>query len=140
MDVIQNHSRHGDDKPRSMSPQSLSTFSASTNDYQSTISRGSFAAGSNQQDGEARADSPSIPNAPEPGQTQGQMQSLSGTLAGSGGNRPDPGRRTSDQVTPVSPPTAGDSPGEDYITARAAMVSPLRRSVFHENEEDLGKQ
>ena len=121
-----------------MSPQTYSTFSS---DYQSTISRGSVVAGSDpQDDNDARPDSPSLPNTPEPWQSHGKMQSLSETLAGTGEEGPSSGRRDSDQMTPVSPPTAGDSPGEDYITARGTTVSPLRRSVFHENEEDLGKQ
>jgi hypothetical protein len=42
----------------------------------------------------------------------------------------------------VSPPTAEESPGDDYISSRVPvsprMGSPLRRSVFHENEEDMG--
>ncbi|KAH7160955.1 hypothetical protein EDB81DRAFT_879293 [Dactylonectria macrodidyma] len=40
--------------------------------------------------------------------------------------------------TPVSPPTAGESSGQDYLTAKPA-VSPLRKSVFLESEEDMGK-
>lgn len=39
---------------------------------------------------------------------------------------------------PVSPPSVGDSGGEDYISARS-VVSPLRKSVFRESEEDMGK-
>jgi len=52
-------------------------------------------------------------------------------------------RRQSDQVseTPVSPPTTGDVPGEDYLTARAALVSPVvKQSVFRESEEDMEKK
>jgi hypothetical protein len=52
-------------------------------------------------------------------------------------------RRQSDQVseTPVSPPTTGDVPGEDYLTARAALISPVvKQSVFRESEEDIEKK
>ncbi|KAI5463824.1 hypothetical protein BGZ63DRAFT_403091 [Mariannaea sp. PMI_226] len=39
---------------------------------------------------------------------------------------------------PVSPPTAGESTGQDYLTAKPSL-NPLRKSVFKENEEDMGK-
>lgn len=42
------------------------------------------------------------------------------------------------ECTPVSPPTAGDSPAQDYISARPT-ASPIRKSMFVENEEDMGK-
>ena len=72
------------------------------------------------------------------------MRSLSETLAQSSsqnGTTERPSvlpRRESDQLTPVSPPTAVEPNGEDdYLTARAAIVvSPLRRSVFHEHDEE----
>lgn len=47
----------------------------------------------------------------------------------------------------VSPPTVGEVDGDDYMSVakrpEAAVVSPTtgspqRRSVFHENREDLG--
>lgn len=41
------------------------------------------------------------------------------------------------EETPISPPTAGDSASDDYANARQALVSPLRRSVFRESEEDM---
>ncbi|KAL0933343.1 kelch repeat protein [Colletotrichum truncatum] len=46
--------------------------------------------------------------------------------------------------SPLSPPT-GASDGEDYISARMLPVSPagtgtLRRSMFHESEDDLGSR
>lgn len=41
--------------------------------------------------------------------------------------------------TPVSPPTAGESSGDDYLSAKSS-TSPLRKSMFVENEEDMGKQ
>lgn len=148
VEIIQRHSRLASEK-RSHSHQSYSSFSAGGGEYASNVSRSSLGADSQVN----RPDSPSIPNSPEPGQSQGQMQSLSETLAEHDhqGNwvgqrdvnwsqRPNPDRRTSEQDTPVSPPTAGDAPGEDYISARAAMVSPLRRSVFREHDEDLEKK
>lgn len=46
--------------------------------------------------------------------------------------------------TPVSPPTAEEKIGEDYITSQqpvspspSTAASPLRKSVFHENQDDL---
>ncbi|KAM5348002.1 hypothetical protein ACJ41O_007826 [Fusarium nematophilum] len=41
--------------------------------------------------------------------------------------------------TPVSPPTAGESSGDDYLSARPP-ASPLRKSMFVESEEDMGRQ
>ncbi|UPK96828.1 hypothetical protein LCI18_007763 [Fusarium solani-melongenae] len=41
--------------------------------------------------------------------------------------------------TPVSPPTAGESSGGDYLSAKSS-ASPLRKSMFVESEEDMGKQ
>ncbi|KAJ0163994.1 Kelch repeat-containing protein [Colletotrichum tanaceti] len=46
--------------------------------------------------------------------------------------------------SPLSPPT-GASDGEDYISARMLPVSPagtgtMRRSMFHESEDDLGSR
>ncbi|KAK0369594.1 kelch repeat protein [Colletotrichum limetticola] len=46
--------------------------------------------------------------------------------------------------SPLSPPT-GASDGDDYISARMLPVSPagtatLRRSMFHESEDDLGSR
>lgn len=116
-----------------------SSFSGGTQDYQSTISRGSFPSAS-----DGRPDSPSLPNA-ELSRVPEQMQSLSETLAagtanGDGSATPAGRGATEHADTPVSPPTAGDSPGEDYLSAREALVSPLRKSAFHENEEDLGKK
>lgn len=40
---------------------------------------------------------------------------------------------------PVSPPTAtGEASGQDYLSAKSSL-NPLRKSVFKENEEDMGK-
>ena len=86
------------------------------------------------------------------------MRSLSETLAGPMGltyaegqtseqsepSRPElAARRQSDQISepPVSPPTSGDFPAEDYLAARSGVVSPvMRKSVFHESEEDMEKK
>jgi hypothetical protein len=51
---------------------------------------------------------------------------------------PSPVPATPASPNPVSPPTAGDSPGQDYLSAKSSL-SPLRKSVFRENEEDMGK-
>ncbi|KAF9873213.1 kelch repeat protein [Colletotrichum karsti] len=55
-----------------------------------------------------------------------------------------PDMPTPGHPSPLSPPT-GASDGEDYISARMLPVSPagtgtLRRSMFHESEDDLGSR
>ncbi|KAM0432817.1 hypothetical protein ACHAPT_004519 [Fusarium lateritium] len=50
-----------------------------------------------------------------------------------------PGEPTPVSPTPVSPPTAGESSGGDYLSAKSS-ASPLRKSMFVESEEDMGKQ
>ncbi|KAF6812254.1 kelch repeat protein, partial [Colletotrichum sojae] len=73
----------------------------------------------------------------------GEQEAPSGAQAGGRGvpatvpETPTPGH-----PSPLSPPT-GASDGDDYITARMLPVSPagtatLRRSMFHESEDDLG--
>ncbi|KAF9772044.1 hypothetical protein IL306_010307 [Fusarium sp. DS 682] len=37
----------------------------------------------------------------------------------------------------VSPPSANEAPGQDYITAKASS-SPIRKSMFKESDEDMG--
>lgn len=106
-----------------------------------------------------QAESPVAPNhGPYRASDPGHMRSLSETLAGpmahtyaegqsseqGESSRPELAtRRQSDQISepPVSPPTSGDFPGEDYLTARSGVVSPvMRKSVFHESEEDMQKK
>ncbi|KAG9259164.1 uncharacterized protein F5Z01DRAFT_27835 [Emericellopsis atlantica] len=123
---------------------------AGTASQQRTLSQSSFnttnfsGASSLSRSSAGDLESPAIPVSPEPGQQAsfGQhqhMRSMSEAMEGYE-SRPSPGeRRVSDQLSPISPPTAGDAPGDDYIGARTAMVSPLRKSVFRENEDDLGK-
>lgn len=41
--------------------------------------------------------------------------------------------------TPISPPTAGDTAPEEYASARQQIVSPERKSIFRESEEDMRK-
>jgi hypothetical protein len=46
---------------------------------------------------------------------------------------------TPGETGPVSPPTGEERTGSDYISARhPSSGSPLRRSMFRENEDDLG--
>lgn len=75
----------------------------------------------------------------------GGMWSMSEAMAeGEGGtmvseaDRSSIDRKLSDQA-PVSPPSAGATSGEDYMTARAALASPLRKDVLHEEDEHEGK-
>lgn len=137
IDILNSYSHFANDKSRSMSNPSYlaSSLIGGASDIHSTVSR-STGAGHSAPHDESRPGSPSLPNTPEP-DYGGHMRSLSETLAST---RPPVGRRATDQVleTPVSPPTPGDVPGDDYNSARAALVSPLRRSVFHESEDDLG--
>ncbi|KAH6895766.1 hypothetical protein B0T10DRAFT_456014 [Thelonectria olida] len=51
---------------------------------------------------------------------------------------PSPVPATPASPNPVSPPTAGESSGQDYLSAKSSL-NPLRKSVFKENEEDMGK-
>lgn len=134
---------------------SYSSFSAQGAEANSTSLGSSTAAA-------AAANQEESPVAPDYlGLGSGHIRSLSETLAASktqpasesqdqesgSASRPAPAmRRESDQISeaPISPPTMGDFPGEDYITARTAMetaiVSPMRKSVFHESEEDMEKK
>ena len=38
--------------------------------------------------------------------------------------------------SPISPPTATEKAGEDYVTA----ISPMRKSFFKENTEDMSER
>ncbi|KAF4423940.1 Kelch repeat-containing protein [Colletotrichum fructicola] len=85
--------------------------------------------------------------------SSGGEQEVSGALQGARGvpatvpETPTPGipeTPTPGHPSPLSPPT-GASDGEDYISARMLPVSPagtgtLRRSMFHESEDDLGSK
>ncbi|KAK3319276.1 hypothetical protein B0H66DRAFT_575753 [Apodospora peruviana] len=93
---------------------------------------------------------------------------VSSVTTGAGGDRivhsPEPGQQQPQNAVitpspgPVSPPTAGESEGDDYLSARSVPVvsplappppvsgtgghgnngnSPLRRSVFFESREDM---
>ncbi|KAJ0349334.1 hypothetical protein COL154_004085 [Colletotrichum chrysophilum] len=85
--------------------------------------------------------------------SSGGEQEVSGAQQGARGvpatvpETPTPGipeTPTPGHPSPLSPPT-GASDGEDYISARMLPVSPagtgtLRRSMFHESEDDLGSK
>lgn len=139
-------------RPGSLSNPSHSSFTGLGGDAHSTTAEAP-AVGSVPADA-SQAESPVDYRLSDPG----YMRSLSETLAGTAlveapeGQSQERGensraamaaRRQSDQVSepPVSPPTTGDFPGDDYLTARAAIVSPvMRKSVFRESEEDLEKK
>ncbi|KAF4970783.1 hypothetical protein FSARC_2253 [Fusarium sarcochroum] len=45
---------------------------------------------------------------------------------------------TSPPAAAVSPPSANESPGQDYLSAKSS-ASPIRKSMFKESEEDMGQ-
>jgi hypothetical protein len=134
-EVIQRHSRVAGAGTSSSRQRTLSHSSFNTTNFSGSSSLSPSSAGV----------SPSIPVSPEPGQQAssfGQhqnMRSMSEAMEGYQ-THPSPGeRRDSDQLSPVSPPTASDAPADDYVSAKGTVVSPLPKSVLHEHEEDLGK-
>jgi hypothetical protein len=168
-DVLLKHSHLGKGKdPSTLSSPSHGSFSfVAGGDYTSTISRSSAAANSNAPLGVNRDTPPGGGSTPEPDTSRvtsgvsglsdtdiGHLRHVSETsidanLASTSAatppaaSRPGFGLRgdsnTLAEETPISPPTAGDTPGEDYISARQTIVSPLRKSVFRESEEDMRK-
>lgn len=159
----------GNNAHSGFSSPSYSSFSfPAGGDYTSTISRSSAAANSNVPLGSNRDTPPRGGSTPDPDASRvtsgvsgmsdsdvGHLRHVSETsidanvasapLAGAPStSRPGAGFRGDFQAlpeeTPISPPTAGDTPGEDYISARQTMVSPLRKSVFRENAEDMSKE
>ncbi|KAF7559910.1 hypothetical protein G7046_g4238 [Stylonectria norvegica] len=147
LEIMEKHSRVG--KPtRSGTTPSYSSFSLGQ-DHASTVSYTSGAAQSSNMP-------TSMPDSPTPhgrviSDVSGvserdatHLRQLSETV--SLGSVPEADRRpilmtamsrTPDE-TPISPPTAEDAAGEDYLSSRS-VVSPLRRSAFLESEEDMGK-
>lgn len=156
LDVIQKHSHFGADK--SLSNPSYSSFSGGAADFNSTISHSSAALNS-QAPPSDRVDSPQPLPSPEPydrvtsgvsavteaDRTHLRNISEASAVSSTGFHpveRPQPERAISESTepvtTPVSPPTAMEAPGDDYLSA-PGVVSPIRKSLFRENEEDLGK-
>lgn len=155
---MEKHSRFSKRNQRSLSDPSYSDFGGG-GDYNSTISRSSAAVNSNRAHNDG-VESPLPAPSPEPQYddrvTSGvssvtergaaHLRQISETTVSSTGmhpvnvERPAADRTISENtesvITPVSPPTATESPGEDYLSARD-VVSPMRRSMFHENEEDM---
>jgi hypothetical protein len=71
------------------------------------------------------------------------MQSLSETITGAveRDQRQSTARIPSEIVsTPVSPPTTEEVHADDYITARAGMVSPLGRVQNADEDMEAGKK
>ncbi|OAQ89884.1 galactose oxidase/kelch, beta-propeller [Purpureocillium lilacinum] len=126
VEVIQKHSNFGRNSTRSPSNPSHSSFSGLGDNT-------SFVSGSS-----ARIDSPVVPHASL------QMGSL-------GDTRPTPppvpespvrGNAEDDEPIgspgPVSPPTSGDARGEDYLSAGEVASASRKKSIFRENDEDMG--
>ncbi|KAI9903894.1 hypothetical protein N3K66_000423 [Trichothecium roseum] len=136
--IIQRHSRLGRRTyDRRVSDPSYSSFSGNAAEMDSTVSRSSNPQSTTNPDDAAPQATPPL--------AAGGMWSMSEAMAeGEGGtmvseaDRPSTDRKLSDQA-PVSPPSAGATSGEDYMTARAALASPLRKDVLHEEDEHEGK-
>ena len=128
IEVIQKHSNFGRDKTRSPTNPSRGSFSFTDNT--SFVSRTSGAANS------ARVDSPLL----------GHSTPLLGIARSHVGDSVPGGQMQTmyegnEQIispATVSPPTAGEVTADDYISA-GEVVNSRKRSVFHENEEDLGR-
>ncbi|CAM1511639.1 Fc.00g091520.m01.CDS01 [Cosmosporella sp. VM-42] len=160
IEIIQKHSHVGQPKSRSVTNPSYSSFSAGA-DHASTVSRSTAANSNLPPPSSPEVTTPSSPSPASPTPRSNRMlsdvsglsehdashlrQMSEGTLSltslreepkfGSTANVPDtPG---TDQMV-VSPPTADeDTLGQDYISAKAS--SPSRKSVFKEEDDDMGK-
>lgn len=151
VDIIQKHTHFAKPQSTSLSDPSYSSFSVGQ-DHASTVSRSS-----------AAANSANVPSSPDDvsARVTSDLSGISETDAAnlrrlSGGpvsprsdvdDNPVEEEKVAGDIslsplaspTPVSPPSAGENSGQDYLTARPA-VSPLRKSVFLESEEDMGKK
>ncbi|KAF5008911.1 hypothetical protein FDECE_4843 [Fusarium decemcellulare] len=158
IEIIQKHSHFASGKP-SMSDPSYSSYSMGA-EHTSTVSR------STGQAGISGPDSPTAGHSRITSDVSGvsegdaaQLRNIGGTpvsprsmdaqiaspavKAGSD-NLPSPPLDPSPlsppvEQTPVSPPSADETSGGDYLTAKSS-ASPLRKSMFVESEEDMGKQ
>ncbi|KAF4982414.1 hypothetical protein FZEAL_1932 [Fusarium zealandicum] len=158
IEIIQKHS-HFAPGPKSRSATNPSYSSFSMGEHASTVSRST---------GQQQVSTPDSPTAGHcritsdiSGVSEGdaaQLRNLGASPVSprsDSGHLPSPtGRRESDilpsppldlgpvsppiEQTPVSPPTGEESPGDDYISAKPP-TSPLRKSMFVESEEDMGK-
>ncbi|KAK7417379.1 hypothetical protein QQX98_004656 [Neonectria punicea] len=146
IEIIQKHSHFAEPKSTSLSDPSYSSFSMGQ-DHASTVSRSSAAANS----------AAVVPGSPDDasgrvtsnvsGVSEAELAKLRRLSGGPVSPRSDTGDVPSKEEkvasdmpspTPVSPPSAGENASQDYLSARPA-VSPLRKSVFLESEEDMGK-
>ncbi|KND88719.1 hypothetical protein TOPH_06648 [Tolypocladium ophioglossoides CBS 100239] len=128
IEVIQKHSNFAQNKTRSPTDPSHSSFSFADNT--SFVSRTSGAANS------ARVDSPLLGNS-------SPILGVSRPAVGDSGPREHmqtmhEGREEMKTPAPVSPPTAGEVPADDYISVGEVPIS-AKKSVFHENDEDMGR-
>ena len=80
-----------------------------------------------------RTDDGNMPSPPFPGMTADILPSPPADPTPSS-----PPLDTAVSPVPVSPPSANEAPGRDYITAKAS-ASPIRKSMFKESEEDMGQ-
>ena len=167
-EVLNKHSRAGGQGSRSTTNPSISYHSnVLGSDHSSIVSRSSGALG-----GRSRVSSEARrPDSPPPNATEGtpphgariasgvsglserdaghlrQISEGTVSLTSDQGDRGVSDHAASDQQpfsSPVSPPSAGERVGGDYMSLRQPVSptpsgpgSPLRRSVFHENHADL---
>ncbi|CAG7564087.1 unnamed protein product [Fusarium equiseti] len=80
-----------------------------------------------------RTDDGNMPSPPFPGMTADILPSPPADPTPSS-----PPLDTAVSPVPVSPPSANEAPGRDYLTAKAS-ASPIRKSMFKESEEDMGQ-
>ncbi|CAI6090106.1 unnamed protein product [Clonostachys chloroleuca] len=134
------------DNPLSAAAAARSNSSSGPSELYSSSPRSSVAGFVDAHSRAESPESPAIPVSPEQfGDRQG-MRSIPEELARFGpvekdDDRPAVGRTESEQtqLSPISPPTAGDVVGQDYISARpTGSPGQTRPSVFREHEEDLG--
>lgn len=161
VEIIQRHSHFATAKNRSVTDPSYSSFSAQ--DQASTVSRSSGAAHSaavppsSPETGSARVTS-DLSGVSE--SEAAKLRRLSATAVSPRSEADDNafiGEKAESDIIPaptpvspspvpatpaspnaVSPPSVGENAGQDYLSAKSSL-SPLRKSVFKENEDDMGK-
>lgn len=153
LEIIQKHSHFAPGrKPRSTADPSYSSFSVGQ-DHASTVSRStdpttssaplgrqnriaSDVSGVSETDATVLHNMVTSPLTPRSADSEGFA--ISGRRDSSALPSPPILASPLPEQTPVSPPTADDSPGQDYISVKPT-TSPVRKSMFVESEEDMGK-
>ncbi|KAJ6447083.1 galactose oxidase/kelch, beta-propeller [Purpureocillium lavendulum] len=126
VEVIQKHSKFGRGSTRSPSNPSHSSISGLGDNT-------SFVSGSS-----ARVDSPVVPNAALHGGFVGRERPTPPPVAESPLREQAEDEGPVGSPGPVSPPTSGEARGEDYLSAGEVASSSRKKSIFRENDEDLG--